>query len=259
MWHRPLIHLSVLKWSVEQEKSEWFLFVPYLLLMLCHCSCFYMCTNFVAFTTEYSNLTLALLPQLVELKLLLDRIYDNLASVLSLFHLVFRSVCLVVCSGSFCSVVLVLSGLVLHSAGVNSDCVLALLAADWAAPGKLAGAALYHLSPACSVSWPATHQLASIWSQPRGSWDCVSEDSNVTFSTLIDKFGLSRLFFSDTVLRFILPLHLLPAVPGIPLSGSRLQKSGEGARYTRSLAAGGLTWGSRGSRAVLDPIRVRRT
>lgn len=56
-----------------------------------------------------------------------------------------------------------------------------------------------------------------------------------------------------------LPLHLLPAVPGIPFSGSRWQKSGEGARYRRSLAAGGFTWGSRGSRAVLDPIRVKRT
>lgn len=55
------------------------------------------------------------------------------------------------------------------------------------------------------------------------------------------------------------PLHLLPAVPGMPLSGSRLQKSGEGERYTRSRAAGGLTCVSRGSKAVLDPIRVRRT
>lgn len=62
----------------------------------------------------------------------------------------------------------------------------------------------------------------------------------------------------DVVL-VILPLHLLPAVPGIPFSGSRRQKSGEGARYTRSLAAGGLTCESRGSKAVLEPIRVRRT
>lgn len=57
----------------------------------------------------------------------------------------------------------------------------------------------------------------------------------------------------------ISPLHLLPAVPGIPFSGSRWQKSGEGARYSKSLAAGGLTCESRGNRAVLDPIRVRRT
>lgn len=70
---------------------------------------------------------------------------------------------------------------------------------------------------------------------------------------------LSRLFSCEMVLPSILPLHLLPAVPGIPFSGSRWQKSGEGARYRRSLAAGGLTWGSRGSRAVLDPIRVMRT
>lgn len=56
-----------------------------------------------------------------------------------------------------------------------------------------------------------------------------------------------------------IPLHLLPAVPGMPFSGSRWQKSGEAARYSRSLVAGGFTWGSRGSMAVLDPIRVRRT
>lgn len=58
----------------------------------------------------------------------------------------------------------------LHSAGVNSNCVLALLAADRAAPRKLAGAALYHLSSACSVPRPTTHQLAAIRCQSRGTW-----------------------------------------------------------------------------------------
>lgn len=82
------------------------------------------------------------------------------------------------------------------------------------------------------------------------------EQSNISFViNLTDMFtGLS-----SWEMPLILPLHLRPAVPGMPLSGSRWQKSGEGARYRRSLAAGGLTWGSRGSRAVLDPIRVRRT
>lgn len=45
----------------------------------------------------------------------------------------------------------------------------------------------------------------------------------------------------------------------MPLSGSRRQKSGEGAKYTRSRVAGGFTWGSRGRRAVREPTRVRRT
>lgn len=53
--------------------------------------------------------------------------------------------------------------------GVNGDCVLALLTANGAAPGKLAGASLHHLGPARSVSWPAAHQLASVWRQSRGS------------------------------------------------------------------------------------------
>lgn len=70
---------------------------------------------------------------------------------------------------SFCSVVWCLFGALLHSAGVNSDCVLALLAADRAAPGKLAGAALHHLSSPRSVPRPAAHQLTAIWCQPRGS------------------------------------------------------------------------------------------
>lgn len=60
----------------------------------------------------------------------------------------------------------------LDSAGVDGDCVLALLAADWAAPRKLARAALHHLSPACSVSRPTAHQLAAIWCQARGPWVC---------------------------------------------------------------------------------------
>lgn len=57
----------------------------------------------------------------------------------------------------------------------------------------------------------------------------------------------------------LLPLQRRPAVPGMPLSGSRRQKSGEGAKYTRSRVAGGFTWGSRGRRAVREPTRVRRT
>lgn len=74
--------------------------------------------------------------------------------------------------GSFCSVDLLLFGAFLDSARMNGDCVLALLAADWAAPGKLAGAALHHLSPARSVAWSAAHQLTAIWCQSRGSWVC---------------------------------------------------------------------------------------
>lgn len=145
-------------------------------------------------------------------------------------------------------------GAVLHPAGVNRDCVLALLAADRAAPRELAGAALHHLGPTRSVARPAAHQLAPVRCQPRGPCGVFLE---VRVRSLT---GLLCVFYLDVmVLALILPLHLLPAVPGIPLSGSRWQKSGEGARYTRSLAAGGLTCGSRGSRAVLDPIRVRRT
>lgn len=60
-------------------------------------------------------------------------------------------------------------GAVLHPAGVNRDCVLALLAADRAAPRELAGAALHHLGPTRSVARPAAHQLAPVWRQPRGS------------------------------------------------------------------------------------------
>lgn len=58
----------------------------------------------------------------------------------------------------------------LNPAGVDGDCVLALLTADRAAPGKLAGAALHHLRPARSVSRPAAHQLAAVGRQARGSW-----------------------------------------------------------------------------------------
>lgn len=60
--------------------------------------------------------------------------------------------------------------LYLHPAGVDGDCVLALLAADRAAPGELAWTSLHHLSPARSVPRPAAHQLTAIWSQPRGSY-----------------------------------------------------------------------------------------
>lgn len=58
--------------------------------------------------------------------------------------------------------------------GVNGDCILALLTANGAAPGKLAGASLHHLGPARSVSRPAAHQLASVWRQSRGS--CFTKD-----------------------------------------------------------------------------------
>lgn len=103
--------------------------------------------------------------------------------------------------------------------GVNGDCIFALLTANGAAPGKLAGASLHHLGPARSVSRPAAHQLASVWRQSRGS--CFTKDRFV-----VDL----RVGFSFSPLRSTLPLHLLPAVPGIPFSGSRWQKSGEGAR-----------------------------
>lgn len=49
-----------------------------------------------------------------------------------------------------------------NSAGVNGDGVLALLAADRAAPGELAGAPLHYLGPARPVARSAAHQLAAV-------------------------------------------------------------------------------------------------
>lgn len=81
-----------------------------------------------------------------------------------------------------------------HSAGVNGDRVLALLAADWAAPGKLAGAALHHLGPARSVPRPAAHQLAAVRGQPRGSWVCFRRGQR-HFSLIVVIYKLDNLFF----------------------------------------------------------------
>ena len=52
------------------------------------------------------------------------------------------------------------------SAGVDGHCVPALLAADRAAPGELAGAALDHLGPPRSVPGPTAHQLTAVWGEP---------------------------------------------------------------------------------------------
>lgn len=120
----------------------------------------------------------------------------------------------------------------LNPAGVDGDCVLALLTADRAAPGKLAGAALHHLRPACSVSRPAAHQLAAVGRQARGSWVfCFF----LFFFWRTEKHFLSFAFKTGNsavclTCAPVSPLHLLPAVPGMPFSGSRWQKSGEGAR-----------------------------
>lgn len=108
-------------------------------------------------------------------------------------------------------------GVLSDFAGVDGDRVLALLTADGAAPGKLAGAALHHLGPARSVPRPAAHQLAAVWGQPRGSCLSAEELSGLLLGQLASPWST-------------LPLHLRPAVPGIPFSGSRWQKSGEGAR-----------------------------
>ena len=64
----------------------------------------------------------------------------------------------------------VLAEAVLFSAGVDQDCVLALLAADRAAPGELAGATLHHLCPAGPVPRPAAHQLTPVRGQSGGTW-----------------------------------------------------------------------------------------
>lgn len=73
-----------------------------------------------------------------------------------------------------------------HSTGVNSDCVLALLAANGAAPGELAGAALHHLSSPGSVPWPAADQLTAVWCKPRGS--CVWKTAkSFVFIHLVDR------------------------------------------------------------------------
>lgn len=78
----------------------------------------------------------------------------------------------------------------LNPAGVDGDCVLALLTADRAAPGKLAGAALHHLRPARSVSRPAAHQLAAVGRQARGSW--VWENRETLYELCFQNRKLSR-------------------------------------------------------------------
>lgn len=119
----------------------------------------------------------------------------------------------------------------LNSAGVDGDCVLALLTANRAAPGKLAGAALHHLRPARSVSWPAAHQLAAVGRQARGSWAIFFffflENREKLFEPSFQNKKYSAVCLSCAL---VSPLHRLPAVPGMPFSGSRWQKSGEGAR-----------------------------
>lgn len=52
-------------------------------------------------------------------------------------------------------------------AGVNEHGVLALLTADRAAPGELAGASLHHLRPARTVPGPTAQQLTAVWGQSR--------------------------------------------------------------------------------------------
>lgn len=69
----------------------------------------------------------------------------------------------------------------LHFAGVNGDRVLALLTADRAAPGKLAGAPLHHLGPPRPVTGPAAHQLAAVRRQSRGPCPITCHWSPVPF------------------------------------------------------------------------------